>query len=49
MLIKCYNCEAVFDEDELEYTNNLYGEFYKRERVCPYCHDNDFDICEEDD
>lgn len=49
MLIKCYSCEAVIDESDLEYTDNLYGEFYRRERVCPYCHDNDFDFYEEEE
>lgn len=39
----CENCRALVDESELVYESNKYGEFYKRERVCPNCYSTD--IC----
>lgn len=48
----CYNCNQLSDESDLDYVSNLYGEFYKRERVCPYCKSTDIyeavqcDCCE---
>lgn len=40
---KCLNCNELLDEDELDYVSNRYGEYYKRERVCPYCKSNDIE------
>lgn len=39
----CNNCNRISDKDDLDYQDNLYGEFYKRESVCPYCHSNEIE------
>lgn len=33
----CENCRALLNESELDYVSNKYGQFYKREMVCPKC------------
>lgn len=45
----CYNCNQLSDESDLDYVSNRYGEFYKRERVCPFCHSNEIEPYENEE
>ena len=48
MLLRCNNCDEVFDEDDLESRSECVGEFwgspaYDSYGICPYCGSDDYD------
>ena len=52
MLLRCNNCDEVFDEDDLESRSECVGEFwgspaYDSYGVCPFCGSDDYDEYED--
>ena len=50
--MRCYDCDAVFDEEDAETRSECVGEFwgspaYQNYAVCPFCHSEDIEEYEE--
>lgn len=50
--LKCYECGAIFDEDDAETRRECVGEFwgspaYESYSICPVCHSDDLEEYEE--